>query len=124
MLTTMSSGDLSNEQWARLAPYFPPQKPPTGRPGHDLRTIVNGILWIARPGAPWPDLPARYGPWQTVASRFYRWQQAGLWERVLVALQAEAQAAGTLDWDNHYVDGSVIRAHQHAAGAKKGTHRP
>lgn len=116
----MNRGDLTHEQWAWLEPLLPPQKPKTGRPAHDHRPKVNGILWILRPGAPWRDLPERYGPWRTVASRFYRWNHTGVWDRVWAALQAQADADGTLDWTVHYVDGTVIRAHQHAAGAKKG----
>ena len=72
-----------------------------------------------RPGAPWADLPERYGAVGTVSSRFYRWREAGLWQRVLEALQAQADAAGLLDWDLHFVDASVVRAHQHAAGARR-----
>ena len=116
--------ELTDEQWARLQPLLPPQKPRTGRPGHDLRTLLNGILWIIRTGAPWRDLPERYGSWHTVYSRFYRWQQAGLWAKILTVLQEHADAAGTFDWEIHFVDSSVIRAHQHAAGAKGGTPRP
>jgi transposase len=80
---------------------------------------MNGILWVLRTGAPWRDLPERYGPWPTVYSRFRRWQQAGVWDRVLADLQALADAAGQLDWDLHFVDSTSIRAHQHAAGARK-----
>jgi transposase len=120
----MNRGDLTNEQWARLEPVLPPQKPKTGRPAQDHRRIINGILWIDRTGAPWRDLPDRYGPWQTVASRFYRWQQAGIWQRIFAALQQQADQDGRLDWETHYVDGTVVRAHQHAAGAKRGTQRP
>ena len=116
----MTRGDLTNRQWERLAPLLPPQKPKTGRPAHDHRLIINGILWILRTGAPWRDLPAPYGPWQTVASRFYRWRKAGIWQQILEALQQQADATGELDWTIHYVDASVARAHQHAAGAKKG----
>lgn len=94
-----------------------------GRPARDHRQIINGILWIQRTGAPWRDLPERYGPWRTVASRFYRWQKAGVWQRVLEALQQEADRQGELDWQIHYVDSTTIRAHQHAAGAKKGYQR-
>ena len=83
--------------------------------------MVEGILWALRTGAPWRDLPERFGPWPTVASRFYRWAAAGVWERVLAALQRRADLAGTLDWRTHFVDGTVIRAHQHAAGARKRT---
>lgn len=120
----MNRGDLSNEQWERLRPLLPPQKPITGRPAHDHRTVVNGILWVLRTGAPWRDLPERYGPWGTVASRFYRWRQAGIWERVLAELQAQGDQQGALDWELHFLDGSVVRAHQHAAGAKKAAPRP
>jgi transposase len=112
--------ELTDDQWERLAPLLPPQKPATGRPNRDHRTVLNGILWRLRTGVPWRDLPERYGNWQTVYSRFRRWQRAGVWARVLAALQAEGDAAGGLDWGLHFVDGTVVRAHQHAAGAKKG----
>ena len=110
---------LTDAQWRRLEPLLPPERPRTGRPNHDHRTILNGILWVLRTGAPWRDLPERYGPVGTVSSRFYRWRQSGLWQRVLEALQAQADAAGLLDWDLHFVDASVVRAHQHAAGARR-----
>jgi transposase len=111
---------LTDGQWEQLAPLLPPAKPRTGRPNLDHRCILNGILWRLKTGAPWRDLPERYGRWQTVYSRFRRWQLAGVWQRVLAALQAASDAAGQLDWSLHFVDGSVIRAHQQAAGAKKG----
>lgn len=95
-----------------------PQKPRSGKPNHDHRTIIDGILWINRTGAPWRDLPERYGKWQTVSSRFYRWRKSGIWERVLEALEQQADSEGKLDWEVHYVDSTVVRAHQHAAGAK------
>jgi transposase len=116
----MNRGDLTNEQWERLQPLLPPQKPSIGRPAHDHRTILNGILWILRTGAPWRDLPERYGPWRTVASRFYRWQRAGVWQKLFDTLKQQADADGRLDWLLHFVDSTIIRAHQHAAGAKKG----
>ena len=77
------------------------------------------MLWVHATGAPWRDLPARYGPWQSVATRFYRWVASGLWDAILAAVQQQGDAAGQLDWSAHYVDGSVIRAHQHAAGAQR-----
>ncbi len=117
----MSRGELTNEQWARLQRLLPPQKPRTGRPAEAHRRIINGILWIKRTGAPWRDLPERYGPWQTVASRCYRWQRAGSWDRIFTVAQQRAHSEGKVDWDVHYVDGTIVRAHQHAAGAKKGT---
>lgn len=117
-------GELSNAQWDRLAALLPPAKPAVGRPNADHRTVLNGILWKLRTGAPWRDLPERYGPWSTVYSRFWRWQRAGVWEWVFAAVQQQADAADALDWTVHFVDGTVIRAHQHAAGAKGGTRRP
>ena len=120
----MNRGDLSPSQWERLQPLLPPQKPSIGRPAHDHRPIINGILWILRTGAPWRDLPERYGPWRTVASRFYRWPQAGIWAQLFSAVQAQADARGQLNGDLQYLDGTMIRAHQHAAGAKKGAQRP
>jgi transposase len=120
----MHRGELTDAQWERLEPLLPPQKPSTGRPAKDHRLVVNGMLWILRTGAPWRDLPERYGPWRTVASRFYRWQKAGILQRVLEALQQQADAAGELDWEVHFVDGTTVRAHQHAAGAKGGTQTP
>jgi transposase len=112
--------ELSDEQWEQLRPHLPPQKPPFGKPNRDHRTIVEGMLWRLRTGAPWRDLPERYGPWQTVYSRFRRWQRADVWERALQRLQAEGDATGDLDWALHFIDGTTVRAHQHAAGAKKG----
>jgi len=109
--------DLTNQQWERLKPILPPQKPEVGRPNEDHRTILNGILWIDRTGAPWRDIPQSYGPWSTIASRFYRWRKAGIWQQIIEQLQQQADVAGELDWQVHHVDGSVIRAHQHAAGA-------
>ncbi len=120
----MKQRDLTDAQWARLKPLLPPQKPKTGRINLPHRRIINGILWILRTGAPWDDLPRRYGPRGTVSSRYYRWRQLGIWDRVFAELQAQADADGLLDWTIHFVDSTVIRAHQHAAGAKKGTQKP
>ena len=116
----MNRGDLSNEQWERLKPLLPPQKPHTGKPSKDHRTVINGILWILRTGAPWRDMPEHYGPWESVATRFYRWQKNDIWNQILESLQAIADKEGHLDWDVHYVDGTVIRAHQQHYGGKKG----
>jgi len=121
MLLDMSRFELTDEHWERLRALLPPQKPRIGRPARDHRQIVNGILWITRTGAPWRDLPERYGSWQTVVSRFYRWRQAGVWDRLFAAVQQQADAQGQLDWQIHYVDSTIVRAHQHAAGAKRGS---
>ena len=115
----MKRYELTDRQWQRLAPLLPPQRPRTGRPNHDHRTILNGILWVHRTGAPWRDLPERYGPVGSVSSRVSRWCRSGVWQRVLGALQAEADARGEVDWDLHFVDATIVRAHQHAAGARR-----
>lgn len=115
--------ELTDEQWARIEPLLPPQKQRTGRPAKDHRTIINGILWLDKTGTPWRDLPECYSPWQTVATRFYRWTKQGIWDRVLAEVQKEANARGEVQWTIHFVDSSIVRAHQHAAGAKKGTHK-
>ncbi len=111
--------ELTDDQWQRLALVLPPQRPSTGRPAKDHRTVLNGIVWILRSGAPWRDLPERYGPWKTVYSRFRRWRETGLWDRILLALQADAAHDGTLDGSLTMIDGTSIRAHQQAAGAPK-----
>ncbi len=124
----MHRGDLTDAQWARLQPLLPPQRrgkgTTGGRPSLDHRPIINGILWILRTGAPWGDLPAHYGKRSTVSTRYSRWIKQGIWDRIYDTVKAQADAAGNLDWDLHHVDATVIRAHQHAAGAKKGTHKP
>jgi transposase len=116
----MKHKELTDTQWERLQPLLPPQKPRTGRPNLDHRRILNGILWLLRTGAPWRDLPYRYDSWRTVASRFYRWRQAGIWQRLFEVVQQQADASGQMDWAVHYVDGTIVRAHQHAAGSPKG----
>ena len=113
-------GELTDTQWEKLKPYLPPQKARTGKPGLNHRTIINGILWILRTGAPWRYLPERYGVHSTVSSRFYRWRKAGVWDKILAGLQQQADANGRIDWEVHFADSTVIRAHQHAAGAKGG----
>lgn len=111
---------MTGAQWAVLRPLLPPQRPRTGRPARDHRTVLSGILWVLRTGAPWRDLPDRCGPWSTVWNRFRRWTAAGGWAHVLAVLQGAADRAGRLDWNTHFVDGTVVRAHQHAAGAVGG----
>jgi transposase len=81
--------------------------------------VLEGILWVLRTGAGWRELEAKeWGPWQTYSTRFYRWVKAGVWARVLAELQRQSAAEGGVDWSLHHVDGTVIRAHQHAAGAR------
>ena len=110
--------ELTDDQWERLAPLLPPQRPPTGRPNLDHRTMLNGMLWILATGAPWRDLPDRYGPWQTCHARLVRWLRDGTWERLLAHVQTKSDAVGEVVWEVS-IDSSVARAHQHAAGARK-----
>jgi transposase len=102
---------LTDEQWEQIRPLLPPQTQKTGRPAKDHRTVVQAILWIDRTGAPWRDLPQEFGPWQSIATRLYRWTEAGVWDHVLAELQRQEDACGELDWDLHHVDGTSVRAH-------------
>ena len=95
----MGRGDLTEGQWRRIGPLLPAQRPRTGRANKDHRDIINAILWVLRTGAPWRDLPERYGPWSTVASRFYRWRAKGVWQGLLEGLQQEADIVGELAWE-------------------------
>jgi len=115
----MRRHQLTEQQWRRLAPLLPPQQPAVGHPNLNHRMILNGLRWRLRTGCPWRDIPERYGKWQTIYSRFRRWQQAGIWDRILAALQADDDAQGHLDWTLHLVDATIVRAHQHAAGVRK-----
>lgn len=82
---------LTDHHWEQLCPLLPPQKPPTGRPAIDHRLIVEGMLWVARTGSSWRELPERFGPWSTVSSRYQRWVKEGIWTRILqVLLPSEA----------------------------------
>lgn len=116
----MARGDLTDKEWSRLERLLPPQRPTSaGGVYREHRQVVNGILWILRTGAPWRDLPERYGPWQTCYSRFHRWTAQGIWKRVLQKLQAQEDTAGNLDWSVGSLDSTTIKAHPHAAGAQK-----
>jgi transposase len=83
--------------------------------------MIDGILWALSDGGRWRNLPARFGPWQSVYDRFRRWTRRGLWGRLLDHLRARKQANGEIDWGLFVIDGSVVRAHQSAAGAPKKT---
>jgi transposase len=110
---------LTEEQWARLEPLLPVGKKPGRPPVWSKRQLIDGIRWRTRAGVPWRDVPERYGPWQTVYGLFRRWQRDGTWARIVTGLQARADAEGLIIW-NVSVDSTVARAHQHAAGARKG----
>ena len=112
----MARGDLDAGQWAVLETVLPPLKP-TGRPPRSRRQVINAIRWRVRTGAPWRDMPARYGPWETAYGLFRTWQRDGTWAQILTKLQTRADTAGLITWDVS-VDSTIARAHQHAAGAR------
>ncbi|MGW1787733.1 IS5 family transposase [Streptomyces tubercidicus] len=115
----MGRGDLTGGQWARLEPLLPRGIKPGRPPVWTRRQLIDGIRWRTRTGAPWRDVPERYGPWDRVYDLFRRWQRDGTWARIVTQLQAEADANGLITWEVN-VDSTVCRAHQHAAGAEKG----
>jgi transposase len=123
-VTVTGRHDLSDAQWAVLEPLLPKGKRPGRPPQWSRRQLIDGIRWRIRVGAPWRDVPERYGSWPAVYALFRRWQRDGTWIQILTALQAIADAAGQIVWDVS-VDSTTARAHQHAAGArKKGICRP
>ena len=89
--------DLSDEQWAVVAPHLPERTCTRGRPRRDDREILNGILWVMRTGAPWADMPDRYPPYQTCHRRFQEWVNNGTLERILRALVLDVKERGDLD---------------------------
>lgn len=107
--------ELTDEEWALLAPLLPPQR--MGRPRQDDRRILNAMVFKSRTGIAWRDLPSRYGSWKTVYTRFRRWALDGTFDRLLTSLQARADANGAINW-LVALDSTIVRAHQHAAGAK------
>jgi transposase len=108
----MARFDLTDVEWAMIAPLLPNK--PRGVARVDDRRVLNGIFWTLRTGSPWRDLPERYGPYTTVYNRYNRWAKAGIWLRIFERLAQ--QSPDSL----HLIDSSIIRAHQHAAGGKKG----
>ncbi|MFE2346695.1 IS5 family transposase [Kitasatospora cineracea] len=109
-------GDLSDAEWERLRPFLPVSNGRCGR-WRDHRQVIDGILHRVRTGVHWRDLPERFGPWKTVYERHRLWSADGTWELLLHQVQAAADAAGEIDWDIS-VDSTIVRAHQHAAGAR------
>lgn len=96
-----------------------PEQPLRGGQWRDHRQVINGIAWVKRTGSPWRDMPERYGPWKTAHERFRRWADDGTWTRFKQHVMALAEADCDIDWDAQ-ADSTVVRAHQHAAGARKG----
>ena len=104
---------LSDAAWGRMAPLISGRPGQKGATGRDNRMFVEGVLWIVRTGSPWRDLPLVFGDWNSVFRRFSRWSEAGVWWRIFDAM------ADDPDFEYLIVDSTVVRAHQHAAGAQK-----
>ena len=102
---------LTDEMWARIESLLPPLKGAMGRPMAPPRTLVEESIFRLRSGLAWRDLPAEFGPWQTVWKRYAKFSKDGTWDKVLLALQTEAHAAGEIDW-NVSVDSTIARVHQ------------
>jgi transposase len=115
----MKRHELMDEQWALVEPHLPLSTTRTGRPARDQRTRLNGIFWILCTGAPWRDLPERFGPWQTVYDHFRKWRKSGAFARIIEALQIKLDQQGLIDWELWCVDGASVRATRAAAGAGK-----
>lgn len=112
----VGGGELTDKAWEQIYPLLPNN----GRGGaqwKDHRTIINGVLWKLRTGAPWRDVPSRYGPWQTCYDRFVRWRRDATWERLLSKARTKSYAVGEVEWLVS-MDSTIRRAHQHAAGAR------
>jgi transposase len=105
---------LSDAQWGRVAPLLPGKQGDPGRSGDNNRMFLEAVLWLARAGAPWRDLPAEFGKWNSVFKRFRRWARGGVFERVFTSL------SGDPDFEYALIDGTLVRVHQHGTGAKGG----
>jgi transposase len=105
---------LSDSQWNRIAPELPGKQGDPGRTGKDNRLFLEAVLWIARTGAPWRDLPEAFGKWKTVYTRFSRWAGKGIWESLFNKMAEEP------DFEYVIVDGTIVRVHQHGTGARGG----
>lgn len=117
-ISAVVRGDLTDAQWAVLQPLLPTGRKPGRPPKWTKRQLIDAIRWRIRIGAPWRELPERYGPWQNAYGLFRAWSRDGTWAAILTKLQAIADAAGLISWDVS-VDSTIVRAHQHAAGARR-----
>lgn len=111
----MERDKLRDDQWKRVEQMLPGKATDPGRSAADNRLFVEAVLWILRTGAPWRDLPQSFGAWNSVYQRFRRWSKRGVWFKVFRELAKDA------DFEEIYLDGTIVRAHQHAAGAAKKT---
>ncbi len=115
----MRRHELSDQQWELIASFFPPHPRKRGGQWKDDRALLNAIFWRLNTGAPWRDLPERFGPWPTVYGRFAGLRESGVLDRVIEALQLRLNAAGLIDPDLFCIDGTNVRASRAAAGAAK-----
>jgi putative transposase len=106
--------ELTTAQWRRIENLVPGKEGDRGRHGEDNRLFVDAVLWVLRTGAPWRDLPTEFGLWNSVFQRFNRWSRKGVWERIFKALGDDP------NFERVMIDATIVRAHQHAAGAKGG----
>ncbi len=114
----MGRYELTDEQWATIADLFPSNAGKRGAPFKDHRRMFDGMLWVLCSGAPWRDLPARYGAWKSVYGRFNRYRRDGTFARVLARLHLRLDGAGLIDLGLWEVDSTAVRAHKSAAGAR------
>ena len=112
----MVRGLMPDKEWAFFKPFVTVSGPKRGRPAGNHRLVLDGVFWIARTGAPWRDLPDHFGNWNSVYQQFRRWSVSGLWDAMLEALNATGAAQSSVQM----IDSTIVRAHQHAAGAKGG----
>lgn len=111
----MQRHTLREDQWERIKDALPGKPGDRGRSCPDNRLFIEAVMWIGRTGAPWRDLPARYGKWSSIHKRFMRWSQKGVWQMIFNTLSAQADTEWLM------IDSTIVRAHQHAAGAKGGS---
>ena len=104
---------VSDEAWERIAPLIIGRPDQRGSTGRDNRMFVEGVLWIVRTGSPWRDLPEVFGEWNSVFKRFDRWSRKGVWQGLFAAMSDDP------DFEYLIIDSTIVRAHQHAGGAKK-----
>ena|SRR5690349_2530228 len=115
----MKRHELTDEQWDRVESLIPRKEARTGRPPKDRRLMLDGMLWILGTGAPWRDLPERFGSCKTVHRYFSDWRRRGVFAAVIEELQVRLDARGLIDWQLWCVDGTSVRATRAAAGADK-----
>jgi transposase len=110
--------EISDNNWERAKDLLPPENTGEGRPSKPNRAMFNGMLWQAKTGAPWRDLPEYYGSWQTVYSRFRKWSNMDAFKKLFRSMSSDA------DMQDISIDSTSSKAHQHSAGAKKGLKKP